>query len=248
MLSALSWLQRKYQPDAELVRKLFHLGMGVFALSFPLLLTALWQAWLLCGVTLCLLFAVRRIGRLRQSFGAVLGNVQRCSHGEMYFALGVTALFCLTRHSLLLYSVPLLILTLADTAAALVGQRLGRHRYRGLMGEKSLEGSVAFFICAALSTYTLLVLVAALPTSFALLIAVALALVLTVVEALAWRGLDNLFIPLTAYWLLNHLLYRTTEEVLALVLLAIWFVTSLLMIGRELNYGATHSRPRRNAA
>ena len=248
MLSALSWLQHKYQPDAELVRKLFHLGMGVFALSFPLLLTALWQAWLLCGLTLGLLLALRRVEPLRQRFGAVLGNVQRCSHGELYFALGVTALFCLARHSLLLYSVPLLILTFADAAAALVGQRFGRHRYRSLACAKSLEGSAAFFTCAALSTAGLLVLVAALPVTHAVLIAVALALILTVVEALAWRGLDNLFLPLSAYWLLNQLLYRTTEELLALLLLAIWFVTPLLIIGRELNYDATHSHPRPNAA
>ena len=213
MLSALSWWQHRYQPNAELVRKLFHLGMGVFALSFPLLLTALWQALLLCGVTLGLLLALRRVEPLRRCFGAVLGNVQRCSHGELYFALGVTALFCVARHSLLLYSVPLLILTLADAAAALVGQHLGRHRYRGLACAKSLEGSAAFFTCAAFSTASLLILVAALPMPHAVLIAMVMALVLTMVEALAWRGLDNLLLPLSAYWWLNQLLYRTPAEV-----------------------------------
>ena len=202
----------------------------------------------MCGLTLGVLLALRRVEPLRLRFGAVLGNVTRCSHGEMYFALGVTALFCMARHSLLLYSVPLLILTFADAMAALVGQRFGRHRYRSLACAKSLEGSAAFFICAACSTAGLLVLIAALPVPHAVLIAVALALVLTVVEALAWRGLDNLFLPLSAYWLLNQLLYRTTEEMLALVLLAIWFVTSLLLILKELNYGATHSHPRPNAA
>ncbi len=248
MLSALSWLQRTYQPDAELVRKLFHIGMGVFALSFPLLLTELWQAWLLCGLTVGLLLALRCVEPLRRRFGAVLGNVPRCSHGELYFALGVTGLFCMARHSLLLYCGPLLILTFADAAAALVGQRFGRHPYRSLTCAKSLEGSIAFFTCSAFTTATLLVLVAALPVSHAVLIAVVAALLLTIVEALAWRGLDNLFLPLSAFWLFDHLLYRTTEELLVVLLLAIWSVTPLFIIGRELNYGPTSSHPERHAA
>jgi phytol kinase len=249
MLGSLSIYQRKCEPDAEAVRKLLHIGMGVFALSFPLLITARWQALVLCGATMLLLLAVRTMPLLQRRFGAVLGSVQRRSHGELYFVLGVTTLFCLARHSILLYAIPLLILTFADAAAALIGARFGRHRYRSIAGEKSLEGSGAFFVSAFVATFLLLVFVAALQAPFAALLALALALPLTLVEAVSWRGLDNLLLPMSAYFLLQRLLYFTTEEVSAIVLLAMMILAALLLHWREGNSDAAlHSSTRHNAA
>jgi phytol kinase len=247
----LSWLriwQRRCQPDAELVRKLLHIGMGVFALSFPLLFTAAWQAVLLCGASVGLLWAIRRVTWLNQRFGAVLGNVRRRSHGEMYFALGITALFCLARHSILLYTAPLLILTFADAVAALVGKQFGRHRFVSVGSTKSLEGSFAFFSVTIITTLSLLVFVAALPLAHALLMAMVLALGLTLLEACAGRGVDNLLLPLGAYGLLDHLFYRTTNEVLALLLLAFWLAVLLMIVLKGLQHGTTYSYRNSNAA
>ena len=247
MLSLLRLWQRRTQPDAELVRKLLHIGLGVFALSFPWLFTSVWQAVVLCTASVGFLWAIRRVAWLRRRFGAVLGDVQRCSHGELYFALGVTALFCLARHSLLLYAIPLLILTCADAAAALVGKHCGRHLFASFGSKKSVEGSLVFFAVTVLTTLILLVVIAALSVSHALLIALTLALGMTLLEACAGRGLDNVLLPIGAFWWLDHLLYRTTEEVLALLLLVCWFVGSLLIIWKELQYGSTYSYRNSNA-
>ncbi len=247
----LRWLQiwqRRAQPDAELVRKLLHIGMGVFALSFPLLFTTVWQAVVLCGASVGLLWAIRRVTWLSQRFGAVLGNVRRRSHGELYFGVGVTMLFCLARHSMLLYVIPLLILTFADAAAALVGKQFGRHRFVSFGSAKSLEGSLAFFSVTTVTTAVLLVLIAAMSVTHALLIALVLALGLTLLEACAGRGLDNLLLPFGAYGLLDHLLYRTTAEMLALLLLAFWLVASLMIVWKDLQYGSTYSYRNSNAA
>lgn len=224
------------------MRKMLHLGMGVFALSFPWLFTTVGPAVVLCAASVGLLWSIRRVAWLQQRFGSVLGNVQRCSHGEMYFALGVTALFCLARHSLLLYALPLLILTFADAAAALIGGRFGAHPFRVMGGPKSLEGSLAFFTVAGVTTFVGLAWIAALTIWHALLLAGLLALWLTFIEAGAGRGLDNLFLPLGAFWLLDFLLYRTAEEVTGLLLLTLWAVVSLFIIGRELFYDST-ARP-----
>lgn len=248
MLSVLRWWQRNFQPEAELVRKSLHLGMGVFALSFPWLLSALWQAVVLCGLLLALLLALRRVVWLRLRLGAVLGSVARRSDGELYFALGVTALFCLARHSLLLYSLPLLILALADAAAALIGARFGRHRFRLIAGEKSLEGSFAFFMMTMATTFGGLVWIAALTTWQALLMSVVASVFLTLIEALAWRGLDNLFLPLGAYGLLDYLLYCTTEEVLTLLLLTMWLMAAVVIFWKEFRHGSNYSQHRPNAA
>jgi phytol kinase len=247
----LGWLriwQRRCQPDAELVRKLLHIGMGLFALSFPMLFTTVWQALVLCGASIGLLWAIRRVTWLQQRFGAVLSNVRRCSHGEMYFALGVTILFCFARHSMLLYAIPLLILTFADAAAALIGKQFGRHRLVSFGSTKSVEGSLAFFGVTTITTLILLIIVAALSVTHALLIALVLAMGLTLLEACAGRGLDNLLLPIGAYGLLDYLLYRTTTEVLALLLLAFWVVALLTIVWKELQHGSTYSYRNSRAA
>ncbi len=86
-----------------------------------------------------------------------------------------------------------------DSAAALVGERMGRHRYR-IVEEKSVEGSTAMFMVSFLSFAASLLFFSALyPFSFSDMLAPALAVaaVATVVEALTPRGLDNLSVPLS---------------------------------------------------
>src|SRR5437867_4045500 len=55
-------------------------------------------------------------------------------------------------------AIPILILTLADAIAALVGMAYGAHRYTGIAGQKSAEGSLAFFTVAFLTTHIPLLL------------------------------------------------------------------------------------------
>ena len=80
----------------------------------------------------------------------------------------------------------LLILILADTAAALVGKGIGRVRIFG----KTLEGSMAFFLTALLIVWIY-------PTLNRFSGSVA-ALGATLIELLPIRLNDNLTIPLTA--------------------------------------------------
>ena len=97
LLSTLRTLQRKCNPDPELVRKLFHLGMGVFTLSLPWLFAESWPVVAMCGVTVALLIALRLSSRLQRRFGAVLGGVTRCSHGEMYLFAKRIRFICVIR-------------------------------------------------------------------------------------------------------------------------------------------------------
>jgi phytol kinase len=86
-----------------------------------------------------------------------------------------------------------------DSAAALVGERMGRRRYR-LVTEKSFEGSLALFVASLLSLiisglyfssiYTF-------PVNEKLLSFLAVSVVVTMVEAVSPRGFDNLGVPLS---------------------------------------------------
>ena len=86
-----------------------------------------------------------------------------------------------------------------DSAAALVGQRMGRRKYR-LVTEKSLEGSLAMFTASLLSLVISGLYFSSL-YSFSvgekLLSFLAVSVVVTVVEALSPRGLDNIGVPLS---------------------------------------------------
>jgi len=211
LLMALRRYQRRCEPHPEIVRKLMHLGMGLVTLSLPWLFAEAWPVLALAALVITLLIALRVSHRLRQALGRVLCGVERRSLGEIYFAASAAILFALAKDDVILFCVPMLILTLADAAGALIGLRYGKRRYRTPDGEKSLEGSITFFVVAFLSAHVPLLLTTDVGRVESLLIAATLGLLLTLVEAMAWRGLDNLFIPLGGFVLLSSLLMMDTE-------------------------------------
>jgi len=219
LLITLRLLQHKFHPNPELVRKLFHTGMGLFTLSLPWLFTESWPVLVMCGVIVSLLCAMRWIEVLHRLFGSVLGGVARCSHGEIYFSIGVAILFVLTRDDQVVYLAAILPLTLADSAAALIGKRFGKNHYQWFSKQKSIEGSLTFLIVAIACIYAPLSTIAKIESATAVLIAITAGLVLTLIEAICLRGLDNLFIPLAAYFLLSDLRSRTNDELILLLLI-----------------------------
>ena len=206
---------RHYAPrNPEVLRKILHSGMGLVALSLPWLFTS---AWLLASSLVALLMGIRLIRPLRSRLGTLIYDVGRNSWGEVYFAMGVTCLFVLCRNEPLLYGVPVLILTLADAASSLIGKRYGRLRYKVLAGSKSVEGSLAFLLTSFLVAEMGLRLLEH-PTGLdRLLVALGLALPLTLVEAAAGKGSDNFFVPLAAYVLLRSLVAMGRVELVGAV-------------------------------
>lgn len=231
MLGLRAW-QRARSPNSELVRKLVHIPMGLLTLSFPWLFASPWAVTVLGGLAIAFLLALRLVMPLAKRLGKVLGSVERRSLGEVYFTSSIVALFWLATLSdvppteqRLLFVIPMLILTLADAVAALIGVRYGQTRYTTDEGFKSAEGSLAFFMAAFFSVHIPLLLFSPTGRAETLMIAIILGLLVMVLEAIAWRGLDNLFIPLGSFLLLSaHLSMTITELVWRLV------VTVLLVV------------------
>lgn len=207
VLSGLRWYRHAYGLPPELTRKLVHITMGLATFSFPWLFAETWPVILLGALTIPGLIALRLSRRLHSRLGGVIDAVERTSWGELCFPISVVLLFVLSGRDPILYGIPILVLTLADAAAALIGVQYGLRKYRTLDGDhKSLEGSVAFFGVAFLSVHIPLLLFTSVGRTETLLVAVVLALLVTFSEAVAWRGLDNLFIPLGTFMLLKELL------------------------------------------
>jgi phytol kinase len=212
MLGVRLW-QKATSPHPELARKLVHIGMGLTTIAFPWIFHSTWPVILLGALAVLALFAVRVL----KPFGlaAVLGSVERFSLGEVYFPISVATLFCITCGQPLLYAIPLTILTLADAAGALIGVRYGQTHYRTRDGRKSAEGSTAFFITAFFSTHIPLLLFSNTGRAECLLIGLTVGFLVMLLEAIAWRGLDNLVVPLASYLLLQEYLHLPASILLS---------------------------------
>ena len=206
-------LQKRGWLSAELSRKVVHIGMGLVTAAFPCLFTEAWPVLLLTGGFVTLLVALRTVPILRARFGSALCGVERASWGDLYFPIAIGGLFVLTHHEPVNFVIPVLILALADAAAALIGTRFGRHRYLADEGEKSWEGSGAFLAVAFVCTLVPL-LVTGTPLPHAALTALCVGFLTMLLEATAWRGLDNLFVPFSTLVMLR--LYRDVPDFLLL--------------------------------
>lgn len=190
--------QRHGAAGPELSRKLVHLGMGTICLAFPWLFTAAWPVWLLAGLAVAALAAVRLVPVLRSQFGGVLGGVERVSWGELYFPVGVALVFTLAAGRREFFCISVAILTFADAAGALVGQRWGRTRYEAVESTKSVEGSAAVLLVTWACVTGGLAVFTDFPWAHRWAAGLGLGLFAMLVEAVSWRGLDNLLLPLAA--------------------------------------------------
>lgn len=172
----------------EFLRKGVHAGLAVcFAV-----LAIYFDKESIIGVGLAL-FAFLVLFRFSH-ISSCMHNVPRITFGELFFALGVVASAYLAYPNVHLFQLSMGILAFADTFAALVGMRFGKHRYTVVDEIRSLEGSLTcFFVSLAILIFF----------GVSFFTALFFAIMLTSIEAVSLRGSDNLFLP-TSVVLLFH--------------------------------------------
>ncbi|PAP77817.1 hypothetical protein BSZ37_15890 [Rubrivirga marina] len=223
-LVSLRQAQLRRKLSAEGARKGLHVAMSAVMLALPWLFDAAWPVILLAALAVGAMLAVRFVPALRDGVGGVIHEVGRQSVGDVCYPIAVCALYLLTADSPVLYAIAILMLGLADPAAALTGARHGLSPYATVDGKKSLEGSVAFAFVAFLCVHVPLLLFTPVGRAEALWISAIVAILATIVEAVSWGGLDNLFVPLGTYAVLVRLLTFPAT------LLAGHFVVLLLLV------------------
>jgi phytol kinase len=213
-MAALSALQRAGRLSPEGARKLFHVAMGAITLAFPWVFSGPAPVIVLAGAACAWLEGVRRIAPLQRVFGSVLSAVARPGRGEIHYVAGTAASFAIANGSALGFCVPMAILALADAAAAVVGRRYGTRPGAIVFRTKSLAGSSAFF-AVALAVSLVGLEFAGWPDAAAVAVALLLAGLTTLLEALAGDGADNLLVPVCAALVLRALTDPPTAECVA---------------------------------
>jgi len=227
-----SVLAEKECLGAEGLRKIVHAGLGIACLPFYWFFSSVSELAILLAGVLGILLAVRFVPFLRAALGKGLYGVNRNSAGDLLFGLSVLLLFAYARAIPVLYVLPLLVLTLSDSAAALAGVNFGRHVFQVPAGKKSWEGTAVFFAVTVLLSLAALSLLTDAEALKIVGIALILGLVGCMVEAVSWHGLDNLFVPLGIHLLLGGLLEKSLSSLFLALLVLLGLILFMRKIGR----------------
>lgn len=235
-------LGSRFGLSAELQRKLVHVTTGFYALTLPFTFSSVAAATLLLALSLVVLVALRRPRFARAGFAASLHGVARRSHGEIYLVFAVGFLLWFSAGDIALYVLPLLVLTLADAAAALAGTRYGRRHFSVAAGSKSWEGVAMFFMVTLILSMMTLLLLTDIGRARVIVLSLMVSGFGALVEADSWGGRDNLFVPVGVHLLLATHVATPMPELLAIAAL---FTAALIWsapVGAALGLSAHSTR------
>ena len=176
----------------EVYRKMIHFGSAVFPISYYYSLSREQMLWLLGGLSALFLIGEllrMNVGSFKRFFRLIFSAIVRDS--EDHTITGATTVFIAGFLTVLIFERPvaifaMLILSLADATAALIGRKWGNHS----LFEKTVEGTMTFLIVALALAF----LLPDLPRAGA----VAAAGIATIAEVLPSPIDDNLIVPLSA--------------------------------------------------
>jgi phytol kinase len=186
---------RRHEVANEFSRKFIHITVGSLVAFWPFYLS--WGEIQLLSLAFLVVLSVSKYLHIFQA----IHSVQRPTWGELYFAVSVSMITLLT-HDKWVYAAAILQMSLADGLAAVIGMRYGKRRHYLVFGyPKSMIGTMTFFVVS------IVVLIGfnyygdkSLTPQFIL----GTTTLATIIENLAARGLDNLFVPLVVCLLLIH--------------------------------------------
>jgi phytol kinase len=186
-----------HRISGELARKLVHMTLGLSIFTTSLMTNKTWTAALI-SLSLGAVIVAKESG-LFESFR----RVGRHSNGDLYYLIGALIALILAS-SQAAFAIAILVLTFADALAALVGKAIGRHKVKLLGETKSVEGSLTFALATAIIVAVFTLVGAPVIKGDYALIGI-LPIMLTPLEALSPKGLDNLTLPVVATLLVNLL-------------------------------------------
>lgn len=217
-------LRSSMNMNPEGSRKLVHFASGCVVCTFPFVFNALGSVALLC-----LVFLLIMVVSLLNQWLSSIHEVGRESGGAFLFPVAVFLIFYLSGGNWIYFLVPMLLLTVPDAAAALIGKRYGLISYSVHQQTRSLEGSAIFFLFSFNVILIPTLLWGGVSNEVAILVALLLALIITGIESVCILGVDNLFVPLVGYIGMGLLDYMPEQLLINMAVLVGAFGVLLLL-------------------
>jgi phytol kinase len=194
-------LRRWRGYSSGFTRKVIHIGVGMMSWFLHYLFTNPWPF-----VITCVAFMVLNLIDWKYGLFASMASSDQSNLGTVYFPLAaaIVALVFWSQPPLMVAA--LMPLTWGDGLAPVVGRAYGRHQYVVYSHTRSYEGSMGFFVACFFFTWLALWVVPGPPIitpAAALLPAMVVTIVTTLIEAVSIWGLDNLTITAAALLILS---------------------------------------------
>jgi phosphatidate cytidylyltransferase len=185
-----------FKTRPEYARMASHVLAGITALLFQNWFSVHWYI-----LAMCIHFALFLIVTRKEGLLVSHHQVQRKTHGSSIFFAGIilTWYVAFLTSKPWLFTIPILVLTISDPVAAVVGMSFKsgnwEHLLSGKKSAKTLPGSLAFLVSAVV------LLVAGLSVYFAydlpmlLILSLVIGLIASITETMSSNGMDNLSVP-----------------------------------------------------
>jgi len=189
------WRQKTLR--GENLRKFVHILAGSFIAFWPWLIG--WRAIQLAGLAMILVVIANRFARTFH----FASHINRRTWGDFLFALAVTICALLTT-SKIFFAVAILHMSLADGLAAIIGKRyVAKWRYDVFGQIKTVFGSMVFWLVSLFILGSLLIFSDQVSASQFFWLVILLPPALTLLEALAVFGTDDLLVPVAVVLILR---------------------------------------------
>ena len=186
-------LSRLVTDDPELTRKVVHIGSGnviLLAWLFGIEQSVIVSAAVIAGIIALVSYMTPILPSIN--------SIGRKSLGTFFYAVSIGVLAGIFWQNFPQYTtIGILVMAWGDGMAAIVGQRLGKHKYQILGIEKSWEGSGAMAIASFVVTLLVLLGIQGNSTE-TWLTGLLVAAIATGLEAFSKFGLDNLTVPIVS--------------------------------------------------
>ncbi len=199
-------LRKKAKWKNEDTRKFIHIGVSHWWLFAMLTIDDIKFAI----IPPILFIILNYISYKRNLFDSMERKEKGSDLGTIYFPISLLILVLFTweggfQELKYIGATGILIMGYGDGLAAIVGQKRGKHRYKIWGIKKSIEGSMAMFLLSFIVCIVILFVYKGYDISF-IKIAIIIASVATLLEALTPKGMDNLSVPMITSLLLYFLI------------------------------------------
>ena len=186
-------LYKLLNVSAENSRKFLHVSGGFLGLCLPRFFNSPSWVLVLCSLAFLLLFVT-----YIQNWLPAIHHTKRKSIGSVVYPIPVYLCFLVAseKSNLLLFYLPISLLTISDTLAELGGRKWGEQWGTLMYSQKTVAGSLSFALSALVISIAWAMTSNFTPQQVTIM-SVTITFIATTTEMVSTRGLDNITVPLS---------------------------------------------------